>query len=207
MTNPGDSDEWWKQYGGQGVSSESGGAGSVPQYPAAEQPGYPSGQQQYPAAPQYPLATGRGRAAVSIRFAAAVSIRFAAPISGRFAAAVPGVSAAWLPDPYAQQQPYPQQGYGYPYQPGYPGYGMPPQGTNGMAIGALITSCIGLLCCGLFVVSTVGLILGVIAQKQIDQTGQEGRGFAQAAIWVGAVSIGLGVIIWILNIIGIVAGP
>ncbi|MBF6438062.1 DUF4190 domain-containing protein [Nocardia cyriacigeorgica] len=196
MTNPGDSDEWWKQYGGQGVSSESGGAGSVPQYPAAEQPGYPSGQQQYPAAPQYPSQPAAG-----------APPQYPSGSQPQYPAApqYPAYQQP-APDPYAQQ-PYPQPGYGAPYQAGYPGYGMPPQGTNGMAIGALITSCIGLLCCGLFVVSTVGLILGVVAQKQIDQTGQEGRGFAQAAIWVGAVSIGLGVIVWILNIIGIVAGP
>lgn len=198
MTNPGDSDEWWKQYGGQGVSSESGGAGSVPQYPAAEQPGYPSGQQQYPAAPQYPSQPGAG-----------APPQYPSGSQQQYPAAPPPAYPAYqqpAPDPYAQQ-PYPQQGHGYPYQAGYPGYGMPPQGTNGMAIGALITSCIGVLCCGLFVVSAVGLILGIVAQKQIDQTGQEGRGFAQAAIWVGAVSIALGVIIWILNIIGIVAGP
>ncbi|MBF6324525.1 DUF4190 domain-containing protein [Nocardia cyriacigeorgica] len=206
MTNPGDSDEWWKQYGGQGVSSESGGAGSVPQYPAAEQPGYPSGQQQYPAAPQYPSQPAAG----APQYPSGSQPQYPSGSQPQYPAASQPQYPAYqqpAPDPYAQQQPYPQQGYGYPYQPGYPGYGMPPQGTNGMAIGALITSCIGLLCCGLFVVSTVGLILGVIAQKQIDQTGQEGRGFAQAAIWVGAVSIGLGVIIWILNIIGIVAGP
>ncbi|MFE3441939.1 DUF4190 domain-containing protein [Nocardia sp. NPDC059180] len=196
MTNPGDSDEWWKQYGGQGVSSESGGAGSVPQQPTPEQPGYPSGQ-QYPAAPQYPSQPG-----------APAQPQYPAGSQPQYPAAPPQYPGYQQPaaDPYAQQA-YPQQGYGYPYQAGYPGYGMPPQGTNGMAIGALITSCIGVLCCGLFVVSAVGLILGVVATKQIDQTGQEGRGFAQAAIWVGAVSIGLGVLVWILNIIGIVSGP
>ncbi|MFR9754038.1 DUF4190 domain-containing protein [Nocardia sp. 004] len=48
MTNPGDSDEWWKQYSGQGISPESGGQSSVPQYPSPEQPS------NYPSAPQYP---------------------------------------------------------------------------------------------------------------------------------------------------------
>ncbi|MFI5778645.1 DUF4190 domain-containing protein [Nocardia sp. NPDC051570] len=70
MTNPGDSDEWWKQYGGEGVSSGSGGHASVPPAPAAPSPGYssaphyqaqpptppPQQQQQYPGYPQPPVA-------------------------------------------------------------------------------------------------------------------------------------------------------
>ncbi len=61
MTNPGDSDEWWKQYGGEGVSSESGGHPSAPppppsynsnpQYPAAP----PPQAQSYPSYPQQPV--------------------------------------------------------------------------------------------------------------------------------------------------------
>jgi len=54
MTNPGDSDEWWKQYGGEGVSSESGGHASVPPPPAAPSP-YNSNP-QYPAQPMTPQA-------------------------------------------------------------------------------------------------------------------------------------------------------
>ncbi|MFQ6228983.1 DUF4190 domain-containing protein [Nocardia sp. NPDC002869] len=42
MTNPGESDEWWKQYGGSGVSSD----------PAAGQ--HPSEPSSYPSAPPYP---------------------------------------------------------------------------------------------------------------------------------------------------------
>ncbi|NEW52604.1 DUF4190 domain-containing protein [Nocardia cyriacigeorgica] len=194
MTNPGDSDEWWKQYGGQGVSSESGGAGSVPQHPAAEQPGYPSGQ-QYPAAPQYPSQPG-------------------APAQPQYpAGSQPQYPAYQQPaaDPYAQQaypqQGYPQQqGYGYPYQAGYQPYGMPPVGTNGMAIGSLITSCIGLLCCGLLIVPLVGLILGLVALNQIKQSRQEGRGLAIAGISVGAVGLTIGILYWILYIVGVVSG-
>ncbi|WP_459548843.1 DUF4190 domain-containing protein [Nocardia sp. X0981] len=45
MTNPGESDEWWKQYGGSGISSDPGASAAQP--PPAEPSSYPS-------APQYP---------------------------------------------------------------------------------------------------------------------------------------------------------
>ncbi|MGK8521551.1 DUF4190 domain-containing protein [Nocardia asteroides] len=166
MTNPGDSDEWWKQYGGQGVSPESGGQSSVPQYPSPEQ--QPSG---YPSAPQYP---------------------------------VQPPSQPMTPPPQPQYpsyqqpaQPYPQPNYGYqsPYQP----YGFPAQGTNGMAIGALISSLVGFVTCGLG--SIVGIILGTVALNQIKQSGQEGRGMALAGIWIGVGAIVLGILWFVVVII------
>lgn len=45
MTNPGESDEWWKQYGGSGVSSDPGASAAQP---ASAEPS------SYPSAPQYP---------------------------------------------------------------------------------------------------------------------------------------------------------
>ncbi|MEU4343576.1 DUF4190 domain-containing protein [Nocardia sp. NPDC023852] len=164
MTNPGDSDEWWKQYGGQGVSPESGGQSSVPQYPNAEAP---SG---YPSAPQHP---------------------------------VQPPSQPMTPPPQPQYpsyqqpaQPYPQPNYAYqsPYQP----YGAPVQGTNGMAIGALISSLVGFVTCGIG--SLVGIILGAVALNQIKQSGQEGRGMALAGIWIGVGAIVL-VILWFVVVI------
>ncbi|WP_194832663.1 DUF4190 domain-containing protein [Nocardia sp. XZ_19_369] len=173
MTNPGDSDEWWKQYGGQGVSPESGAPSSVPQYPNADQPsGYPS-TPQYPQQPAQPMTP---------------------PPQQQY--------------PGYQQQPYgqPQQPYGqqpnYGYQPAYQPYGMPPQqGTNGMAIGALISSLAGFVTCGLG--SIIGIILGVIALNQVKQSGQEGRGMALAGVWIGVGSIVLG-ILWF--VVAFVAG-
>ena len=53
MTNPGDSDEWWKQYGGEGGSPESGGQPSAP--PPQPPLPYTSGP-QYPAQPMTPQA-------------------------------------------------------------------------------------------------------------------------------------------------------
>ncbi|WP_084497197.1 DUF4190 domain-containing protein [Nocardia amamiensis] len=165
MTNPGDSDEWWKQYGGQGVSPESGGQSSLPQYPNAEQP---SG---YPSAPQYP---------------------------------VQPPSQPMTPPPQPQYpsyqqpaQPYPQPNYGYqsPYQP----YGAPVQGTNGVAIGALISSLVGFVTCGLG--SIIGVILGVVALNQIKQSGQEGRGMALAGIWIGIGAFVLGLLYFVVVIV------
>ncbi|GAA5096504.1 DUF4190 domain-containing protein [Nocardia iowensis] len=169
MTNPGDSDEWWKQYGGQGVSPESGAQSSVPQYPNADQPsGYPSAP-QYPQQPAQPM----------------------------------------TPPPQQQYQGYqqPPQPYGQPYgyQPSYQPYGMPQQqGTNGMAIGALISSLAGFVTCGLG--SIVGIVLGVIALNQVKQSGQEGKGMALAGIWIGVGAIVLAVLWFLVVIIAGVSG-
>ncbi len=98
---------------------------------------------------------------------------------------------------YGQQglQGYGQQAYGQ--QPGYgqqpqfgqqPGYGQQPYGyapyphhsrpTNTMAILALVMA---------FVFAPVGLVLGIIARKQIRRTGEDGDGLALAGIIVGGI--------------------
>jgi Domain of unknown function (DUF4190) len=95
---------------------------------------------------------------------------------------------------------YPQPGPGYPggypgYPGGYPSYpGDPydpyrttrPPGTNGMATAALVTSLVGLLFCGL--PSVFGLILGIVALRDIKRTGQEGNGLAVAGVIIGAIA-------------------
>ncbi|WP_336084848.1 DUF4190 domain-containing protein [Nocardia sp. SSK8] len=189
MTNPGDSDEWWKQYGGSGVSPESGAPGSVPQHPQPSQP--PS----YPSAPQYPQQP-------------------APPPSlskqPDYQQPVPPPSQPQYPN-YQQQPPpgqYPQQpGYGGYPGPGYQPYGAypPPQGTNGLAIGALVSSLIGFCSCGLG--SIVGIILGVMALNQIKERGGEGRGMAQAGIWIGALAI-VGWVLYLILVVvlGVVGG-
>ncbi|MEU6832263.1 DUF4190 domain-containing protein [Nocardia beijingensis] len=169
MTNPGDSDEWWKQYGGQGVSPESGGQSSVPQYPSQEHQ-QPSG---YPSAPQYPVQ----------------------PPSQPMTPPPQPQYPSYQPPSQPYSQPQPQYGYQTPYQP----YGVPSQGTNGMAIGALISSLVGFVTCGLG--SIVGIILGVIALNQVKQTGQEGRGMALAGIWIGVGAIVVGILWFVVVII------
>jgi hypothetical protein len=108
--------------------------------------------------------------------------------------------------PYGQQQ-YGQPGYGQqPYgQPAYgqqmPGYG-PPVGyapppqygrpTNTMAILALVMA---------FVFAPAGLILGIIARKQIARTGEDGDGLALAGIIVGGLITAFFVVMIIFMII------
>lgn len=98
---------------------------------------------------------------------------------------------------YAPQ--YPQQPY--PQQPQYSGYGAPAYAgpvaptTSGMAIASLVCSLIGL--------ALVGIILGYIARRQIDQSGgtKTGRGIATAGIIIGWVYIALFVLIFAFTII------
>jgi hypothetical protein len=99
----------------------------------------------------------------------------------------------------------PPPGYGPPPHhgaPGYgppPGYGYPPPGyppvwrrpTNTMAILSLVLA---------FVFAPAGLVLGIIARKQIRETGEEGDGLALAGIIVGAIASALfvlAIVFWI----------
>jgi uncharacterized membrane protein len=83
------------------------------------------------------------------------------------------------PPSYQPAQPYQSgsaQGYGQPSQP---------QKTNLLAILSLV---------GAFVFSLAGLVLGIIALKQIKQTGEQGRGLALAGIIISSISIVISVI-------------
>lgn len=156
MTNPGESDEWWKQYGGSGVSSDP--RASAAQPTSAEPSSYPS-------APQYP------------------STPAASPAPPP---ATPSYSAPPPAAPYPATPSYPAASYGSTpgYPAGYQPYGYPAnRGTNGLAIASLVTSLAGFATCG--ITSIVGIILGVVALNQIRSTGQEGRGFALSGIWIG----------------------
>jgi hypothetical protein len=94
---------------------------------------------------------------------------------------------AGLPPPVQPMQ-YPGAGYD-PYRP------MKPPGTNGKAIAALVTSLVGLMCCGL--PSIAGLILGVMAMRETKRTGQDGYAIAL----VGAIIGGLAVAGWVLYLL------
>jgi hypothetical protein len=50
--------------------------------------------------------------------------------------------------------------------------------TNGLAIGALVAA---------IVFAPVGIVLGVMARKQIRETGEEGDGLALAGIIIGGI--------------------
>jgi hypothetical protein len=96
--------------------------------------------------------------------------------------------------PYPPPPPYgaPPPGFGPPPAgypaPAYGAYGPPAQKTNGMAIGSLVASAVGIVpfFCGIG--SIVGIILGFVALNQIKQSGDSGRGLAIAGIAVGCVT-------------------
>ncbi|MCU1669477.1 MAG: conserved rane protein of unknown function [Blastococcus sp.] len=95
------------------------------------------------------------------------------------------------PPGYGQQPP---PGYGPP--PGYPqGYGVQfyaPRQTNTMAILALVMA---------FVFAPAGVVLGIIARKQIRQTGEDGAGLALGGIIVGSIATALFllfIVVWIV---------
>ena len=111
-----------------------------------------------------------------------------------------------VPPPPPPPPPPPGGGYPPPPPPGYPA----PGGTgaqrsnNPLAIASLVVSLVGLICCGLgFIPGIVGIVLGVIANKQIAETGQNGAGMAKAGIIIGAVVVVLS-IIWL--IVGFASG-
>jgi hypothetical protein len=87
----------------------------------------------------------------------------------------------YAPPPYGPPG-YPPPGYGYPP----PGFYRPP--TNSSAILALVLA---------FVFAPAGIVLGVIARKQIRQTGEEGDGLALAGIIIGSIASAL----WLLIIV------
>jgi len=117
----------------------------------------------------------------------------AQPTSGTPAYDQPANGQPAYGQPAYGQPVYGQPGYG---QPGYgqPAYGQPAYGqpvvvsrpTNGLAIAAMIVAILGF--------GPVGAIMGHIARRQIQQTGEQGDGFALAGIIVGWITTG----IWVL---------
>jgi hypothetical protein len=110
-----------------------------------------------------------------------------------------GLPPPIYPPPYPGQPGYP----GYPaaagYYPGYDPYRpIKPPGTNGKAIAALVTSLVGLLCCGL--PSLVGLILGVVAMRETKRTGQDGYAIALTGAIIGGLVVAGWVIYLLLSI-------
>lgn len=105
--------------------------------------------------------------------------------------------------PYPPSYPPPMPGYypgtGYAYDPYWPAR---PLGTNGKAIGSLVSSVIGLTCCGL--TSIVGVILGVIAMRETKRTGQEGWGIALAGTIIGGLALAA-LLVYLLLYVGLIA--
>lgn len=96
-----------------------------------------------------------------------------APVQNRTFAAPPGQPAPWQPAPVQVQ----------------------PTTTNGLATASLILGILGFFLYG--IPSIVGLILGLVALKQIKDHGQAGRGLAITGIVLGAIMLALGLMILI----------
>jgi Domain of unknown function (DUF4190) len=118
-----------------------------------------------------------------------------------------GYGAPSYPPPYGAPQygapppgyPPPPAGYGpppigYP-APEYSAYGPPAQKTNSMAIASLVCSLVGFLC---WLGSIAGIVLGIVAINQIKQTREDGQGLAIAGIAIGALSLIVGVIFFVV---------
>jgi Domain of unknown function (DUF4190) len=115
--------------------------------------------------------------------------------------------------------PPPDAGYGgppgYAGPPGYPGFYDPYQADsqriNGLAIGSMITSIVGipltLMCFIGILASIVGLVLGAVALNQIKGTNQQGRGFAIAGIAVGAATLVLVLVLIVIVGMASVTSP
>ncbi len=102
--------------------------------------------------------------------------------------------------------PFPPGAYGYG---AWSGYG-PPRTTEGLAIGSLVTSLVGLVAASVLFVPIlacpVGAVLGHIALRRIAEKGTQGRGLALAGVIVGWVGTALLVLGTILLVAVIAAG-
>jgi Domain of unknown function (DUF4190) len=125
------------------------------------------------------------------------------------------------PPPYRAGPAYPGTPPGYRGPPEYPSpydpydpYRVPPSGTNGLAIGSLVTSIAGvvpgvpltLFCYVGLMIPIVGIVLGAVALNQINRTNQQGRGLAISGIAIGGVTLVLLVVLMIV-VIGMALSP
>ena len=67
--------------------------------------------------------------------------------------------------------------------------------TNGLATASLVLGIIGL--CVFPICSPIALILGIVANSQINKTGQDGKGMAITGIILGII----GTLFWIIGTI------
>ncbi|GIG23292.1 hypothetical protein Cch01nite_40160 [Cellulomonas chitinilytica] len=158
------------------------GSAPVPPYGSAPVPPYGSAPvPPYGSAPVPPY----GSAPVPPYGSAPEQPYGAAPAYG--SAAAPGYPAPTYGAPYGSPaSPYGTSGptYGSPY-PGAPGPHVDANpGTDGLAVGSLVTSIAGLVVFA-GIPSPVGLGLGIASLRRIRRTGAGGRGMAIAGVVVG----------------------
>jgi hypothetical protein len=165
-----------------------------PTYPAAATPpGYPSAYPTYGTTdPGYGTTAYPGQQA-----------QYGQPGYGQPAYGQPGYG-----QPAYGQPGYGQQGYGtaYPGYTGYTGYTTPGvpggQRSNGLAVGSMVVSIIGLAlswCWGVGgLLGLLGAILGHVAQRQIRERGESGNGMALAGIICGWIALAIGILFFAL---------
>ena len=93
------------------------------------------------------------------------------------------------PDPYGSAPGQPAGGHGPP--PGWPPYRRP---TNTTAVLALVLA---------FVLAPAGLVLGIVARRQIRETGEGGDGLALTGIVVGGIGTALAVLGFLLFVLAL----
>ncbi len=109
---------------------------------------------------------------------------------------------------YPPPAPPPGQYAGQP--PGYPpagapgGYGAAEPKNNALAIVALVTGILGVVCCPVAVFSIAALVCGFLGRKQIEESPatQKGSGMAMAGIILGAVGLVITVVYYVLIAVG-----
>lgn len=112
----------------------------------------------------------------------------------------PAPVAEWTPPPAPDASWQNQEiGSNTPFQP-------PPAGTagqsQGLAIGAMVSGILSLLCCFSVITGPIGIILGFMAKKKADEDPANfgGRTFAIVGMVTGALGFVIGVVLIILQI-------
>ena len=92
--------------------------------------------------------------------------------------------------PYSGAPAYPVDSYGYRGGAGYTA----PRPNNSMALVAMISGIAGLTVIP-FIGSIVAVITGIMARRQIAETGEEGSGMATAGLIMGWIGVGLAILL------------
>jgi hypothetical protein len=121
------------------------------------------------------------------------------------AAPPPAPVAEWTPPPAPDTSWQNQQvGSNTPFQPPAAGTGAQSQG---LAIASLVCGIASLLCCSWFIVGIAAVVMGFIARGKAnsDPANYGGAGLALAGMITGGISVLLGVVFWVLYVLGFMA--
>ena len=93
------------------------------------------------------------------------------------------------------------------YLPGHQAPGTTQQRTSGLAIGSLVCGILSLTCCMSVVAGPAGIVLGVMARREIERGGGRigGSGMALAGIIMGSIGSAIGVLGVLFQIIAVIA--